>query len=78
MKRLSRQSVSKSLEALVLIEITEIRVNARRNIQAVDALHESALGVLRSVTLFDGKQERFYVPLGSNVTGMINDIDVAI
>lgn len=79
MKRLNRQSVSRSLETLVPNEITDIRVNARKNILAVDVLHASALGVLRSVTDLDGNQVRSHVPLGCDVvTGVIYDIDVAI
>lgn len=79
MKLLNRQSASMSLEALVPNEISDIRVNTRKNLLAVDVQHAGALTTLRSVTDLDGIQVRSYIPLGSDVvTGVIYDVDVAI
>lgn len=79
MKRLNRQSVSMLPETVVPNEITDIRVNTRKNVLAVDVQHAGALSALRKVTDLDGMQVRSHIPLGSDViTGVIYDVDLAI
>ena len=79
MKRLNRQSVSVLLEGLVPNEITDVRVNTRKNVLAIDVSNAAALNTLRNVTELDGMKVRSYIPVGySVVTGVIYDVDTAI
>ncbi|XP_065312437.1 uncharacterized protein [Dermacentor albipictus] len=79
LRLLNRQVLSAFLEGIAPNEIKDVRINARKNVLAVDVLHRSALQSLRHVTEIDKVQVRSMIPTGCNGTvGVIYDVDISI
>ncbi|KAH7939281.1 hypothetical protein HPB52_009819 [Rhipicephalus sanguineus] len=49
-----RQTISRKLESLAPNEIKDVRVNPRKNVLAIDVIHQASLLALTRVTDFDG------------------------
>lgn len=79
LRHLNRQAVSAFLERLVPNEITDIRINTRKNILAVDVTHATAFDILRTVTDLNGIKVRSHITVDKDTAiGVIYDVDVAI
>lgn len=79
LRLLNRQVLSAFLEGIAPNEIKDVRINARKNVLAVDVLHRSALQSLRHVTEIDKVKVRSMIPTGCNSTvGVIYDVDISI
>nr|XP_054917299.1 keratinocyte proline-rich protein-like [Dermacentor andersoni] len=67
------------LEAVTPNQVADVRVNARKNVLAIDTVHETVLQTLSKLTEHGGKKVRSYIPLDSDTTtGVIYDVDVSI
>lgn len=77
--KLSKHQLSLFLEALVPGLLKEARVNAPKNIIAVDAVNAAAVNQLLSTTSLCGLEVRSYLPRDKHtMAGVIRDVDVAI
>ncbi|XP_037520998.1 uncharacterized protein LOC119397645 [Rhipicephalus sanguineus] len=79
LRLLNRQVLSVLLEETAPNQIKDVRINARKNVLAVDVLHRSALQSLRYITVIDKVKVRSMISTGCNGTvGVIYDVDLSI
>lgn len=79
MNRLNRQVTSMSLEALVPGQITDVRINGRKNVLAIDVTQRTALDVLTKVNVLGNINVRSFIPDGKDSrAGVIYDVDTSI
>lgn len=79
LRLLNRQVLSVLLEETAPNEIKDVRINARKNVLAVDVMHRSALQSLRHITEIGNVKVRPMVATGCNGTvGVIYDVDLSI
>ncbi|XP_049276264.1 uncharacterized protein LOC119374771 [Rhipicephalus sanguineus] len=79
LRHLNRQTISRKLESLAPNEIKDVRVNPRKNVLAIDVIHQASLLALTRVTDFDGIKVRAHLPLNKDmVVGVIYDVDISI
>lgn len=79
LNRLNRQATSVALEALVPGEIKDVRINARKNILAIDVTNRSALDVLSNVKVLDNINVRCYKQDEYvSTAGVVYDVDNSI
>ncbi|KAH6946646.1 hypothetical protein HPB50_014369 [Hyalomma asiaticum] len=68
-----------SLEALALGQITDMRINSRKNVLAIDANQGNVLYVLSNVKALENINVRSYIPDGKDSTeGLICDVHALV
>ncbi|KAH7950641.1 hypothetical protein HPB51_028323 [Rhipicephalus microplus] len=79
MNRLNRQVTSMSLEALVPRQITDVRINGRKNVLAIDVTQRTALDVLTKVNPLGNINVHSFIPDGKDSkAGVIYNVDTSI
>ncbi|KAH7952177.1 hypothetical protein HPB52_019685 [Rhipicephalus sanguineus] len=75
LRHLNRQTISRKLESLAPNEIKDVRVNPRKNVLAIDVIHQASLLALTRVTDFDGiKLSRSMATTTMEQLGHVDDL----